>query len=558
MSSGERASTSRSSERPKRRKIDKENTYCGLSNNEVRHILNLVGEQDLYRSSDEEPFIDSESEYDPEAESDSEGSLSFLEEELLENCNNEIEDQISNKNLDESNSDHNIHEFGIKWDLNDFIPTVHQFDIQNSGIQNENLINESREVEYFLSLFSEEIANVVVEQTNLFACQNNVNNWKNIDIPELFVFLAITMLMPHVKKSDIKDYWSTDDLISTPSFSKLMPRDRYLQILRYLHFCSNDEVSKSRLYKIEGILNMIKNNFQRQFYPFENLVIDESMVLFKGRLVFKQYIKTKRHRFGIKLYVLCDCETGYVLNYLIYAGKDDQENTNKDIGLGISGAVVVKLLKPFLNKGHSFYSDNFYSSPILSTYLFEHKTNSCGTVRLNRKHMPPLDKKLKIGETDWKSSEHILALKWKDRRDVTMLTTFHENKLITLPKIDRVTKKNKKKPLCVLSYNERMGAIDRSDMMISSVDCTRKTIKWYKKLFFHTLDICMLNAQALYKTQNSSNVLFPKFHMEVVRQLLQRYFVLPCYNFEYVYFLFLDIRHSIPLNQRQIILVRPD
>lgn len=107
-----------------------------------------------------------------------------------------------------------------------------------------------------------------------------------------------------------------------------------------------------------------------------------------------------------------------------------------------------------------------------------------------------------------------------------MLTTFHENKMITLPKVDRVTKENKVKPLCVLAYNQNMGAIDRSDMMISSVDCTRKTTKWYRKLFFHVLDISMLNAHALYKTQNAKHKLFPDFHLEVIRQLLQRYIFL--------------------------------
>lgn len=266
---------------------------------------------------------------------------------------------------------------------------------------------------------------------------------------------------------------------------------------------------------------MIKSQFQSQFYPFENLVIDESMILFKGRLSFKQYIKTKKHRFGIKLYVLCDCETGFVLDFLVYIGKNTDVTLIEN--LGSSGSVVVKLLEPHLNKGHTFYSDNYYTSPLLSTYLYNHKTNSCGTVRQNRKHMPEFKKKLKRGEIDWKSSANLLALKWKDRRDVVMLTTFHENEVITLEKIDRVTQELQKKPLCVIDYNGQMGAIDRSDMMISSVDCTRKTVKWYKKLFFHTLDLCILNAHALYCTQNAKRVPFPKFRLEVIRQIMERY-----------------------------------
>lgn len=205
------------------------------------------------------------------------------------------------------------------------------------------------------------------------------------------------MLMPHLKKSDLKQYWSTDNLIGTPSFRKTMPRDRYLQILRYLHFCNNEQsVPSNRLYKIERILDMVQSNFKNQFYPFENIIIDGSMILYKGRLIFKQYIKTKRHRFGLKLFVLCDCETGYVLNFQVYTDKNEnQKKKNSDRGVGLSGDVVIKLLEPYLNKGHSFYSDNYYTSQSLANYLFARKTNSCETVRANRKHLPIFEKKLK-------------------------------------------------------------------------------------------------------------------------------------------------------------------
>ena len=64
-----------------------------------------------------------------------------------------------------------------------------------------------------------------------------------------------------------------------------------------------------------------KRSLSIMFLPFQDLVIDESMVLFKGRLIFKQYIRTKGHRFGTKLFVLCDCETGYVLDYIVSTGS---------------------------------------------------------------------------------------------------------------------------------------------------------------------------------------------------------------------------------------------
>jgi hypothetical protein len=43
----------------------------------------------------------------------------------------------------------------------------------------------------------------------------------------------------------------------------------------------------------------------------KHLAIDEIIVLFTGRVIFKQCIPKKHRRFGIKIYKLCDSE-GYI------------------------------------------------------------------------------------------------------------------------------------------------------------------------------------------------------------------------------------------------------
>jgi len=56
--------------------------------------------------------------------------------------------------------------------------------------------------------------------------------------------------------------------------------------------------------KIRYILDKLKTS-KTASYPYEKLCIDESLLLFKGRCYFKQYIPSKRSRFGIKSFVLC-------------------------------------------------------------------------------------------------------------------------------------------------------------------------------------------------------------------------------------------------------------
>ena len=42
-----------------------------------------------------------------------------------------------------------------------------------------------------------------------------------------------------VNKPNLSSYWSTDVVLSTPFFPSIMARDRFFQILQYLHFADN-------------------------------------------------------------------------------------------------------------------------------------------------------------------------------------------------------------------------------------------------------------------------------------------------------------------------------
>ena len=50
--------------------------------------------------------------------------------------------------------------------------------------------------------------------------------------------------------------------------------------------------------------------------------------------------------------------------------------------------VVFSLLNDFLDQVFSLYIDNFYTSPVLANDLFSHKTNTTGTLSINRKGIP--------------------------------------------------------------------------------------------------------------------------------------------------------------------------
>jgi len=99
------------------------------------------------------------------------------------------------------------------------------------------------------------------------------------------------------------------------------------------------------------------------------LSIDEVIVKFKGKVVFKQYIPKKRKPFGIKMFKLCD-STGYTYDMNVYLGKDRQRAEKH---LTVTHTTVTNLTSGVEGFWHKLYMDNFFSSPDLYDDLAQKK-----------------------------------------------------------------------------------------------------------------------------------------------------------------------------------------
>jgi Transposase IS4 len=180
------------------------------------------------------------------------------------------------------------------------------------------------------------------------------------------------------------------------------------------------------------------------------------------------------------------------------------------LDLAHAESVVLKLMDGILDRGHILYTDNFYTSVPLAQQLLSRKTYLCGTLRKNRKHLPEavVSAKLKENDVVARRSGEIVVSKWKDKRDVLMLSTIHAARIVEGGKRNRrgeLIKKpdcilDYKKPDCILDYNVHMCGVDRLDQLLSyysPLDC--KTLKWYRKVVLQTLDMAMSNAYLLYR-----------------------------------------------------------
>lgn len=316
------------------------------------------------------------------------------------------------------------------FDGNDSNVTKFPFTKSNTFL-GSNMLTGNEPIDFFNLYFTKEFLELIVNETNDYAetvflatgvreC-SRITAWKPVNIEELKVFLGLLFHTGTIKASRISDYWKRAPLFNL-GFGAYMSRNRFFLIMRCLHYSKNSKQKEKedRLYKIRPIIDHFNDRNKLLYYPSRNLCIDESVMLWRGRLFFRVYIKNKRHKYGVKFYLLTE-PNGFILRSIVYSGKSDDLG-----GVGHGGKIVMALMQDFKNSGHSLFMDNYYNSVHLSQKLSENKINCTGTMRKDNKEIPKEIKlkNLKKGEIIQKFNSQGTCLgKWKDKRNVMMIST---------------------------------------------------------------------------------------------------------------------------------------
>ena len=283
-----------------------------------------------------------------------------------------------------------------------------------------------------------------------------------------------------------------------------MTKNRFEEIRQFLHFSdSSNEPPKGspeydHLYKCQPVLTKVVENVQRAYYPGQNIAIDEATIACKGRLGFRQYMPAKPTKYGIKVWMAADSENGYVNNMAIYQGGEEGKDGCVH-GQGYD--VVMSMARPFLNKNHHLFFDNFFSSVKLFDHLLSQDTYACATVQSNRKEMPRCAKqKLKQpGQLIWAQKGKLLFTKWHDRRDINFLST-NVSPAIAPRLVERKIKRQVvkiEKPYVSNLYTSKMGEVDQADQLRSYYYTGRQSRRWYRYVFWFLFNVCICNAHIL-------------------------------------------------------------
>ncbi|KHJ99011.1 hypothetical protein OESDEN_01001 [Oesophagostomum dentatum] len=104
-----------------------------------------------------------------------------------------------------------------------------------------------------------------------------------------------SLKMSLVQMPNLRCYWSTDMAIGGHSIAgKITLRTRFESFLRFLHLADNERNDgRNRLHKVSKLVELFNIACQKAFRPGEQVCTDESLVPFRGRIIFKQYMPAK-------------------------------------------------------------------------------------------------------------------------------------------------------------------------------------------------------------------------------------------------------------------------
>lgn len=164
-------------------------------------------------------------------------------------------------------------------------------------------------VDIFEFYFDRQIMEEITKFTNLYAEQERNKkgmifprrsrdwDWQPVTVDELYLYFSLLMLMGIVQKPSVKSYYSKNSLLESPIFPSTMPLERFQLISKYLHFCDNQNIAQysgpKSLFKIFSVIKHLNQKFKDSYGLSQNVSIDESLTLWKGRLNFRQYIPLK-------------------------------------------------------------------------------------------------------------------------------------------------------------------------------------------------------------------------------------------------------------------------
>lgn len=435
--------------------MNEKNSFCFrmdwfITDEEIRAEVERLNAEDLWSDDEDDnrrPVERDESTLLQEICSDDEDNL-------LENDDNQddefevlVEDEVPQPDLHSDTGDRNFilgKDEETIWTDTPLLPN------RSSRVPARNLITHlpgakgtartaENELDFFMLFITNEMAEKIVLHTNVKIAEmaENYTTPQSFTVPtnerELKALFGLLFFSGVLRKSNLK----LDDLYSRkygpPIFRAVMSKQRLEFLLSSLRFDSiTTRVERNKTDKFAAfreIWDEFCDHCQKNYTPSEYLTIDETLLSFRGRCGFRMYIPNKPDKYGLKVISLCDARTFYFMGGIPYVGKG---TITQEPGMQIPTQYVLSLTENVKNTNRNITVDNWFCSYQLAEKLKEHKLTLVGTLRKNKKEIPPsfISTKgipLNTSRFLYQPDKIIVAFNQKPRKNVILLSTMHDD-----------------------------------------------------------------------------------------------------------------------------------
>jgi hypothetical protein len=336
----------------------------------------------------------------------------------------------------------------------------------------------------------------------------------------MYAFLGAHLFMGIDRLPRTELYWS--ETFGHPLLTSLFSRDRFKQLLRFFRVVAPDEDAADRnpLPHVRALAAKLNASFTAHAHPSQHLTLDEAMAAYKGRSSIKQYIPSKPHKWGYKIW--CLASEDYLLHFEVYAGKEDAPS---DAGATVDTAV--RMTAAYQHQQRVLYCDNWFTSPALLHALAARGIRLCGSVRRNRKGMPDIPpqevRALDRGEWLQRQKGDATVAVWRDQQPLWVL--YNHCSPGETASLDRWSDSGHKVsigcPRAVRDYFYHARSVDVLSQLHYAYLIGRKARRAWPRLAWWLLDACILNAFQLWSIgqQHASQL---RFREELMLELLKQ------------------------------------
>ncbi|RAW30027.1 hypothetical protein PC110_g13614 [Phytophthora cactorum] len=320
-----------------------------------------------------------------------------------------------------------------------------------------------------------------------------LEKFKKVLPHELLQWVGLLVARVLSPKKHIADHWSKAERGVFPSgtFGSVIPRDRFKEISRFLHFADNSssQAAHDRAWKIRPVLSTMEQTFMAGYFFGRHIAIDEGMLPSRNRHnPTRTYLKDKPHEWGSRCVMTCCASTGYCKRLELDVCKKNHFASFTSVDTKSGPAAVIRNLSIIFD-GETYrgrrlvVSDRFYTSIPLAQQLRTLGFHFCGTIQKNRlgwcknvefsfKKRPQRVPRGTFKMAPSKKDPGLVALGWVDNKPVYFLASH-------------------------VSTDTHIGGVDKHNQLrlqSYSLQLTTRFQKYYHSLFLGLLDVVIVNA----------------------------------------------------------------